>query len=96
MLTDQVTPEQKAASPFFPGFWEGQGWGLGIGLVKPAATAAPGSRGRFGWWGGFGTTFFADPGLDTVALLFTQRMMAGPGDAALGMQVLRHAFGDRT
>lgn len=21
MLTDQITPEQKAASPFFPGFW---------------------------------------------------------------------------
>lgn len=95
MLTDQITPEQKAASPFFPGFWEAHGWGLGIGLVKPAATHAPGSRGRFGWWGGFGTTFFADPGLDTVALLFTGRMMGGPDDAALSAQFLRDAFGDR-
>ncbi len=95
MLTDQVTPEQKAASPFFPGFWEAHGWGLGIGLVKPAPTHAPGSRARFGWWGGFGTTFFADAGLDTVALLFTGRIMAAPDDAALGAEVLRHAFGDR-
>lgn len=95
MLTDQVTPEQKAASPFFPGFWNAHGWGLGIGLVEPAPTHAPGSRGRFGWWGGFGTTFFADPGLDTVALLFTGRMMGGPDDAALGAEVVRQAFGDR-
>lgn len=63
--------------------------------MKPAPTHAPGSRGRFGWWGGFGTTFFADPSLDTVALLFTGRMMGGPDDAALGAEVARHAFGDR-
>ncbi len=28
MTTDQLTPEQKAASPFFPGIWGGHGWGL--------------------------------------------------------------------
>ncbi len=95
MLTDQVTPAQKAASPFSHGFWDSTGWGLSIGLVQPAATQAPGSRGRFGWWGGFGTTFFADRGLDTVALLFSNRMMGGPDDAALGEAVLRAAFGDR-
>jgi CubicO group peptidase (beta-lactamase class C family) len=95
MLTDQITSEQKAASPFIPGFWDAHGWGLGVGLVKPFANAAQGSQGRFGWWGGFGTTFFADPGLDTVALLFTQRMMSGAYDAALGAEFLRYAFGDR-
>jgi CubicO group peptidase (beta-lactamase class C family) len=95
MLTDQITPEQKATSPFVPGFWDAHGWGLGVALVKSSAATAQGSRGRFGWWGGFGTTFFADPGLDTVALLFTQRIMGGADDAALGTEVVRHAFGDR-
>jgi CubicO group peptidase (beta-lactamase class C family) len=48
--------------------------------------------GRFGWWGGFGTTFFADPQTDTVALLFTQRMMSGPDDTVLSTDFLRFVF----
>jgi CubicO group peptidase (beta-lactamase class C family) len=91
MLTDAITPAQKAASPFFPGFWDTHGWGLGIGLVTVPDAIAP-TPGRFGWWGGFGTTFWCDPATGTVALLFTQRMMGGPDDAALGNAFLRLAF----
>lgn len=91
MLTDAITPVQKAASPFFPGFWDTHGWGLGIGLVTAPDAISP-TPGRFGWWGGFGTTFWCDPATDTVALLFTQRMMDGPDDAALGNDFLRLAF----
>ncbi len=80
MLEDQITSEQKAASPWFPeDFWETHGWGLGI-----AVRTAPGdARGRFGWWGGFGTAFWCDPATDTIAALFTQRMMAGADDTAI-------------
>lgn len=91
MLTDQVTPAQKAASPFFPGFWDSHGWGLGIGLVTAPDAISP-LPGRFGWWGGFGTSFWCDPATGTVALLFTQRMMGGPDDAAMGNDFLRRAF----
>lgn len=91
MLTDAVTPAQKAASPFFPGFWDTHGWGLGIGLVT-APDAISQTPGRFGWWGGFGTTFWCDPATGTVALLFTQRMMASADDAALGNEFLRCAL----
>jgi CubicO group peptidase (beta-lactamase class C family) len=28
MTTDQLTPEQKTASPFFEDFWDSRGWGL--------------------------------------------------------------------
>lgn len=28
MIADQLTPAQKAASPFVPGFWDGRGWGF--------------------------------------------------------------------
>jgi CubicO group peptidase (beta-lactamase class C family) len=33
MTTDQLTPEQKAASPFFERFWDSRGWGLGLSIV---------------------------------------------------------------
>jgi CubicO group peptidase (beta-lactamase class C family) len=91
MLTDAITPAQKSASPFFPGFWDTHGWGLGIGLVT-APDAISQRQGRFGWWGGFGTSFWCDPATDTVALLFTQRMMASADDAALGNEFLRCAL----
>ncbi|MCC5987373.1 MAG: beta-lactamase family protein [Pararhodobacter sp.] len=91
MLTDQITPEQKAASPWFPeDFWETHGWGLGLALrTEPEPV-----RGRFGWWGGFGTSFWCDPATDTVALLFTQRMMAGADDTALPDHFLAAALGE--
>ncbi len=91
MLTDQITAEQKAASPWFPAdFWDNHGWGLGVAL----RTAPEGARGRFGWWGGFGTSFWCDPATDTVAVLFTQRMMGGADDTALSDDFLAAAFGE--
>jgi CubicO group peptidase (beta-lactamase class C family) len=91
MLTDQITPQQKESSPFFPGFWKTHGWGLGTGIVTAADDISP-VPGRFGWWGGFGTTFWCDPATDTVALLFSQRMMSGADDTALSEDFLRVAF----
>ncbi len=91
MVRDQITPEQKAVSPFFPNFWDTYGWGLGI-----AITTAPDDissvPGRFGWWGGFGTTFFVDPKTETVALLFSQRLMGGADDTVMSEDFLKRAF----
>jgi len=89
MLRNQITPAQKAASPWFPpDFWDAHGWGLGVAL----RTAPESARGRFGWWGGFGTAFWCDPATDTVAALFTQRMMTAPDDAALAERFIDAAF----
>ena len=73
MTTDQLTPAQKAASPFFPGFWDSRGWGFGVSMVtrRDGIAAAPG---RFGWNGGFGTSWASDPKEDLVAILMTQRL----------------------
>jgi CubicO group peptidase (beta-lactamase class C family) len=73
MTTDQITPEQKAASPFFPGFWERQGWGFGVSMItrRDHIAAVPG---RFGWDGGFGTSWASDPHEDMVAVLMVQRL----------------------
>ncbi|WP_439563193.1 serine hydrolase domain-containing protein [Roseinatronobacter sp.] len=89
MLRDQITPAQKAASPWFPpDFWDTHGWGLGVAL----RTAPSSARGRFGWWGGYGTAFWCDPATDTVAALFTQRMMTAPDDAVLAEGFIDAAF----
>jgi CubicO group peptidase (beta-lactamase class C family) len=66
MTSDQVPSGCKAADSFFPGFWDGTGWGFGV-AVK---TEGP-QRGRIGWSGGLGTDFFVDPH-GTVGILLTQ------------------------
>jgi CubicO group peptidase (beta-lactamase class C family) len=70
MVTDQITPEQKAASPFIPGFWDNRGWGFGVSIITRRDEIA-GVPGRFGWDGGSGTSWYADPAEDLHAILFT-------------------------
>jgi CubicO group peptidase (beta-lactamase class C family) len=66
MTSDQVPAACKTADSFFPGFWDGMGWGFGVAVT----TEGP-QRGRIGWSGGQGTDFFADPD-GTVGILLTQ------------------------
>lgn len=56
MRADQVPSSVKTDDSFFPGFWEGTGWGLGV-AVQTAGERA----GRYGWSGGQGTDFWIDP-----------------------------------
>ncbi|MYX14898.1 serine hydrolase [Streptomyces sp. SID8374] len=74
MITDQLTPEQRAASGLFT---EGQGWGFG-GSVDVEITAPWNVPGRYGWVGGTGTTAHVIPATGTVAVLLTQMELAGP------------------
>ena len=71
MTTDHLTPGQKAASPFFPNFWEDKGWGFGLGVTTARSDFA--SVGRFGWDGAFGTSWHVDPKEELVGILMTQR-----------------------
>jgi CubicO group peptidase (beta-lactamase class C family) len=66
MTSDQVPSENKTPDSFFPGFWDGMGWGYGVGV----RTEGP-QQGRYGWGGGQGTDFFVDQD-GTVGILFTQ------------------------
>ena len=72
MTMDHLTPEQKAASPFFENFWSTRGWGLGLGMVTGRNDLA-GVPGRFGWDGAFGTSWYVDPKEELVGVLMTQR-----------------------
>jgi CubicO group peptidase (beta-lactamase class C family) len=72
MTMDHLTPGQKAASPFFPRFWETRGWGLGVSVVTARQDIAD-VPGRFGWDGAFGTSWYVDPTEGMVGILMTQR-----------------------
>jgi CubicO group peptidase (beta-lactamase class C family) len=66
MASDQVPAACKTADSFFPGFWDGMGWGFGVAVKTDGS-----QRGRIGWSGGLGTDFFIDPD-GTVGVLLTQ------------------------
>jgi CubicO group peptidase (beta-lactamase class C family) len=72
MTTDHLTAEQKAASGFFASFWESHGWGLGVSIVTRRDGVAD-VPGRYGWDGGYGTSWSSDPTEEVVAILMTQR-----------------------
>ena len=77
MTTDQLTPEQKAASGIVPGYWDSRGWGFGVSMVtrRDDVAAVPG---RFGWDGGMGTSWYSDPREGMVTILMTQRAWTSP------------------
>ena len=78
MTTDHISPEQKAVSPFFPGFWDTRGWGFGLSIVTRRDTldAVPG---RYGWDGGYGTSWYVDPTEALIGIMMSQRV----ADAAM-------------
>jgi CubicO group peptidase (beta-lactamase class C family) len=75
MTTDHITPQQKAASPFSPGFWDKRGWGYGLSVIHKHE---PGDPRGFGWDGGYGTSSYWDPETGLIGVLLTQRMMDSP------------------
>ncbi len=77
MTTDQLTPEQKAVSGLVPGYFDSHGWGFGVSIVtrRDDLAAVPG---RFGWDGGLGTSWYADPEEDMIGILMTQRAWTSP------------------
>ena len=73
MTTDQLTAAQKAVSDSFGSdYWDNRGWGFGVSIVtrRDDVSSVPG---RFGWDGGYGTSWASDPAEDMVAILMTQR-----------------------
>jgi CubicO group peptidase (beta-lactamase class C family) len=72
LTSNALTPQQRAAAPE-PFLVPGSTWGLGTGVVE--------ATGAWGWTGGTGTSAAVDPSRDTVAVILTQRQMAGPADS---------------
>jgi CubicO group peptidase (beta-lactamase class C family) len=67
MTTNHLTPAQIARAGRI---LDGSGWGLGMAVtVAPDEISGPG---RYGWSGGYGTTWFNDPNARLIAIAMTQ------------------------
>jgi CubicO group peptidase (beta-lactamase class C family) len=80
MTTDQLSPEQKAGSELF--FNDVRGWGFGLSVFsrRDHLYNVPG---RYGWEGGYGTSWYSDPKEELTGILLTQRLMDSPQPPAV-------------
>jgi CubicO group peptidase (beta-lactamase class C family) len=69
MTSDQLTPEQRASAS---AFLSGNSWGFCQSVISDGPRA-----GAYGWAGGLGTTWLADPARDLTVIVLTQRMFEG-------------------
>jgi CubicO group peptidase (beta-lactamase class C family) len=74
MTMDQLSPEHKVGSGFFPGYWDNRGWGFGLSVITKRDNVAF-TPGTYGWDGGFGTSWYADPAEDLTGILMIQRLL---------------------
>ena len=81
MTTDHLTTEQKAEAGWLLG--DNRGWGFGVSVTTRRDDVAS-SPGRFGWDGGYGTSWASDPKEDMIAILMTQ-CLAGPHSPSIGL-----------
>ncbi len=78
MTTDQLLPAQKVDSDFFPGFWASHGWGFGMSIDTRRDDLST-TPGRYGWDGGYGTSWYVDPKEELIGILMTQRVWDATG-----------------
>jgi CubicO group peptidase (beta-lactamase class C family) len=68
MTTNHLTPEQiSSGGPAL----DGRGWGFGMSVVTAPDEVSP-VPGRYGWEGGYGTTWFNYPSQSLTAIALTQ------------------------
>lgn len=89
MTTDHITPQQKAVSPFSPGFWDKRGWGYALSIIHKHE---PGEPRGFGWDGGYGTSCYWDPETGLIGILMTQRTMDSPSAPPAFVDFWRSAY----
>jgi CubicO group peptidase (beta-lactamase class C family) len=75
MTTNQIVADEKRESQLFLGSTRGWGFGLSVftGFDDPQA-----KPNRFGWDGGYGTSWYSDPQAQLTGILLTQRVMDSP------------------
>jgi CubicO group peptidase (beta-lactamase class C family) len=68
MTTNHLTPEQIVGGGVL---LSGSGWGFGMAVTVAPDDMSP-VPGRYGWSGGYGTTWFNDPHQQLLAIALTQ------------------------
>ncbi len=77
MTTDALTPANKSFGGLVPGYFDHHGWGFCMAVVT-ARDDLHHRPGTFGWDGGLGTSWYADPTTNTTGILLSQRAFADP------------------
>jgi CubicO group peptidase (beta-lactamase class C family) len=81
MTSNQLTPDQRAATRMFgrPIFATGHGYGMGVAVVMDPESADPmrcrGGVGTIGWPGAYGSWWQADPNDRSVLIFFSHNMV---------------------
>jgi CubicO group peptidase (beta-lactamase class C family) len=89
MTRDHLTAEQRAGGA--PILSSGRGWGFGLSVVtEQTAEALP--VGAYGWTGGLGTSWMADPRSGLTAILLTQTLFTSPVAPAVHQEFWRAVF----
>ncbi len=83
MTSDQLTPAQKAHGGLGRDFFNGQSWGFGQAVLD---------SGAFGWAGGLGTTWMADPAKDLTVIVLTQRQFETAGTPQAHREIQEAAY----
>jgi CubicO group peptidase (beta-lactamase class C family) len=90
MMSDHLTPAQKAVSPLAD-YWESHGWGFGGSVVTRRDTIAD-TPGKYGWDGGFGTSWYVDPAEEMITILLTQAASAASTAPAIARDFWTAAY----
>ncbi|MFF7636892.1 serine hydrolase domain-containing protein [Kitasatospora sp. NPDC008050] len=77
LSSDQLTPEQKAASELVPGFFDTRGWGYGVSVVT-RQTELGHPLYQYGWDGGLGSSWAIDPVDQVIGIILTTRAFTSP------------------
>lgn len=89
MTTDHLTSMQRRGGR--PILAEGAGWGFGLAVMgRGNALELP--DGAYGWAGGLGTTWYADPHTGRTAILLTTVMFESPEPPAVHREFRRAVF----
>ena len=80
MTTNHIVADEKRESQLFLGNARGWGFGMSVFTGLDDASIKPG---RFGWDGGYGTSWYSDPNAQLTGILFTQRVMDSPKPPAV-------------
>jgi CubicO group peptidase (beta-lactamase class C family) len=75
MTTNHIQADEKRESTLFLGNTRGWGFGMSVFTGFDDLEAKPG---RFGWDGGYGTSWYSDPQAQLTGILLTQRVMDSP------------------
>ena len=75
MTRNHISADEKRESQLFLGAT--RGWGFGMSVFR-GMNERDDAQGRFGWDGGYGTSWYSDPREQLTGILLTQRLMDSP------------------